>query len=200
MIKSTKWPVRPAKTQICLGICPIWSVFAVRMKKHWALNYLLSTQWRLWSDWGMARLIWVFAGHTCHFVGFVMRQLIWPCIFAYMKMLYINKNWHKECWVTLWNGVQSYHTFLGNERLVFKISFSRQQAECSSIHVKHLSILIESSLETCTYMKYVCRIISKRNEIWGYMYVCISYINFVIVEGLLPTVFQRPPTPSVQKK
>ena len=24
----------------------------------------------------MSRLIWVFAGHTCHFVGFVMRQLI----------------------------------------------------------------------------------------------------------------------------
>ena len=26
-------------------------VFAVRMKNHWALNYQLSTQWRLWSDW-----------------------------------------------------------------------------------------------------------------------------------------------------
>ena len=27
----------------------------------------------------MPRLIWVFAGHTCHFVGFVMRWLICPC-------------------------------------------------------------------------------------------------------------------------
>ena len=27
----------------------IW-IFAVRMKKHWALNYLLSAQWRLWAD------------------------------------------------------------------------------------------------------------------------------------------------------
>ena len=26
-------------------------VFAVCMKKHWALNYLFSAQWRLWSDW-----------------------------------------------------------------------------------------------------------------------------------------------------
>ena len=26
-------------------------VFAVRMKKHWALYYLLSAQRRLWSDW-----------------------------------------------------------------------------------------------------------------------------------------------------
>ena len=30
-------------------------VFAVRMKKHWALNYLLSAQWRLWSDWADAQ-------------------------------------------------------------------------------------------------------------------------------------------------
>ena len=30
MTKSTKWSVLPAKTQISLGICPVWSVFAVR--------------------------------------------------------------------------------------------------------------------------------------------------------------------------
>ena len=28
--KPTKWPQHPAKTQINLGICPVWSVFAVR--------------------------------------------------------------------------------------------------------------------------------------------------------------------------
>ena len=47
MTKPTKWSVRTAKTQISLGIHPVWSVFAVRMKKRWALNYLLSAQWRL---------------------------------------------------------------------------------------------------------------------------------------------------------
>ena len=36
-----------AKTQISLGICPVWSVFAVCMKKSWALSFLLSTQGRL---------------------------------------------------------------------------------------------------------------------------------------------------------
>ena len=36
-------------------------VFAVRMKKHWDLSY---------PGWS------VFAGRTCHFVGFVMQQLI----------------------------------------------------------------------------------------------------------------------------
>ena len=42
MTKPTKWHVRPKKTQISLGIRPVWSGFAVRLKKHWALKYLLS--------------------------------------------------------------------------------------------------------------------------------------------------------------
>ena len=45
-------------------------------------------QRRLWSVWAedsdqagrMPRLIWVFAGPTCHFVGFVMRQLIYQIL------------------------------------------------------------------------------------------------------------------------
>ena len=47
MSKPTKWHVPPAKTQISLGIRPVWSVFAVRMKKAWVLSYPLSTQQRL---------------------------------------------------------------------------------------------------------------------------------------------------------
>ena len=46
-------------------------VFAVRMKKPLALSYLLSAQRRLYNQTGrMHRLIWVFAGRTCHFVFF----------------------------------------------------------------------------------------------------------------------------------
>ena len=37
----------PAKTPISQGICPVWSVFAVRKKKPWVLSYPLSTQPRL---------------------------------------------------------------------------------------------------------------------------------------------------------
>ena len=33
--------------QISLGICPVWPIFAVRMKKAWVLSYPLSTQQRL---------------------------------------------------------------------------------------------------------------------------------------------------------
>ena len=74
--KPTKWHVRPAKTQISLGIRPVWS------------ESLLCTQWvakdpsflhadREDSDqtgW-MPRLTWVFAVRTCHFVGFVTKWL-----------------------------------------------------------------------------------------------------------------------------
>ena len=77
MIKPTKWCVFPAKTQISLGIHPVWSVFAVSIKKAWVLSYILSAQHRLirlgrclgWSE---------FPGHTYNFVGFVV------------------------CWVKLW--------------------------------------------------------------------------------------------------
>ena len=34
---------------------PVWSVFAVRMKKARVLSYPLSAQWRLWSDWAYAQ-------------------------------------------------------------------------------------------------------------------------------------------------
>ena len=47
-------------------------VFAVRMKKAWALNYQLSAHG---EDSDQTGLIWVFAGRTCHFVGFVRRRL-----------------------------------------------------------------------------------------------------------------------------
>ena len=47
--------------------------FAVRLKKDWALNYLLSAQWRLWSDWADARADLSF--RWAHFVGFVVWRL-----------------------------------------------------------------------------------------------------------------------------
>ena len=69
MIKPTKLHVRPVKTQISLGICPVWSEFS------------LCTQWVakdpsfLHADYEdsdqtgqMPRLIWVIAGCTGHFL------------------------------------------------------------------------------------------------------------------------------------
>ena len=81
-IKLTKWHVRPAKTQISLGIRPVWSESSLFA---WRKLGSLATHWSHSEDadqtgW-MPRLIWVFAGRTDHFVGFVMRWLIcvwWP--------------------------------------------------------------------------------------------------------------------------
>ena len=64
MTIPTKWHAHPAKTQISLGICPVWSVFVVRMNKAWVLSYRVDAQADL-------SLLWA---HS-HFVGFVMRRL-----------------------------------------------------------------------------------------------------------------------------
>ena len=39
MAKPTKWHVRPATTQISLGIHPVWSVLAVRLKEARVFSY-----------------------------------------------------------------------------------------------------------------------------------------------------------------
>ena len=73
MTKPTKW-VRPAKTQISLGIRPVWSESSL---SAWRKLGSLATHWAHsddWSDWVDAQadlnLRWA---HT-HFVGFVAAQ------------------------------------------------------------------------------------------------------------------------------
>ena len=74
--KPTIWHVRPAKTQIRLGICPLWSESSL------VLNGLLRTlaffscgQRRLWSDWANAQADLSLRWAHSHSVGFVMRRL-----------------------------------------------------------------------------------------------------------------------------
>ena len=90
-----EWPVQPAKTHISLGIRPVWSEFAVCLKKVWVLatQTVHNKDWSDWTDaslqvWKrfgslatqnlqredsdqtgqMARLIWVFPLHAGYFV------------------------------------------------------------------------------------------------------------------------------------
>ena len=69
--------MRPAKTQISLGISPVWSESSL---STWRNLEPLATHWVHSEDSDqtgrMPRLIWVFTGCTCHFVSFVMRRLI----------------------------------------------------------------------------------------------------------------------------
>ena len=61
--KPTKWHVHPVKTQISLGIHPVWSESLFAWRKHGSL----ATHWAHSEDSQiglMPRLIWVFAGCT----------------------------------------------------------------------------------------------------------------------------------------
>ena len=134
--KPTKWPVRPAKTPTSLGIHSVCRpslirVFAVRMKTAWVLSYPLSAQRKLCSDWAdaqadptgrMPRLIWVFAGRTDHFVGFVVLRLKWGTTYRhsnkshYSESLRINKTekywirWADEASLTQMMRSDKWHT------------------------------------------------------------------------------------------
>ena len=75
--KPTEWHVRPAKTQISLGIRPVWLESSLCAQKVVKGPMFLHADSEDYDQTGrMPRLIWVFTGRTCHCVGFVTRQLI----------------------------------------------------------------------------------------------------------------------------
>ena len=65
MTKPTKWHMRPAMTQISLGIRPVWSESSL---SAWRKLGSLATHWAHSEDSDqtgrMPRLIWVFVGRT----------------------------------------------------------------------------------------------------------------------------------------
>ena len=74
IIWATSWQkVRPAKPQISLGIPPVWSVFAIGMKKASVISYQLCAQRRLWSDKADGQADLSFRWVHIHFVSFVIR-------------------------------------------------------------------------------------------------------------------------------
>ena len=78
--KTIKVSVRPAKTQISLGICPVWSESSL---SAWRKLGPLATHWVHSEDSDqsgrMPRLIWVFAG--CTLILFVL-----SCRGSYIKI------------------------------------------------------------------------------------------------------------------
>ena len=92
--------MRPAKTQISLGIRPVWSDSS--LCAQWVAkdtSFLHSDSEDSDQTGLMPRLIWVFAVRTCHFVGFVVLRLIrmefqwpfWPTVcIKWLKMDYSN--------------------------------------------------------------------------------------------------------------
>ena len=77
MTKLTKWPVRPAITQISQDIDPVWSESSMCAHSVTKDSRLLHADSEDSDQTGrIPSLIWVFAGRTCYFVGFVMHLLI----------------------------------------------------------------------------------------------------------------------------
>ena len=77
MTKSTKWHVHPARTQISLGIRPVWSESSL---SAWGKLGSLATHWvhsEDSSDWVDAQADLSLRWAHSHFAGFVMRWLIW---------------------------------------------------------------------------------------------------------------------------
>ena len=68
--KTNKMSVRPAKTQISLGICSVWSESSLCAQ-------CLAKDPRLWSDWADAKADLSLCRTHTHFVGFVMSWLIY---------------------------------------------------------------------------------------------------------------------------
>ena len=82
--KPTNWSLRLAKTQISLGISPVWLESSLSAWRHIGS---LATHSALSEDSDQTGLIWVFDGCTCHFVGFVMRRLISDLGFYFASLL-----------------------------------------------------------------------------------------------------------------
>ena len=82
MTNATKWHLRPAKTQISLGIRPVWSESSL---SAWRKLGSLPTHWAYIEDSDqtgrMPRLIWVFAGRT-------VILLILSCRGSYFQVVY----------------------------------------------------------------------------------------------------------------
>ena len=77
----TKWFMCLAKTLIRLGRCPGWleSLLCALCMGSQEPKASSCGQGRLWWVWADPRLIWIFAGHTGHFVGFVVLWHILGC-------------------------------------------------------------------------------------------------------------------------
>ena len=76
--KTNKMTVHPARTQISQGIRPVWSESS--LCAQWvakAPSFLHADSEDSDQTWRILKLIWVFAGRTCHFVGFVVSLLIY---------------------------------------------------------------------------------------------------------------------------
>ena len=81
--KPTKWSVCPAKTQISLGIHPVWSESSQCTEEgSWGANVSSCRQQRLWSDWSDAQadLSFCWAHMSFCWLCHEAAHIIWDCV------------------------------------------------------------------------------------------------------------------------
>ena len=92
--KTCKMSVRPAKTRVSLGICPVWSVFSVRLKKPWVLSYPMSTSrcpcWSMSSPRAVTLLVLSCCGsYLFHFINPVPWKILEHCSNSYLEIWHV---------------------------------------------------------------------------------------------------------------
>ena len=111
LTKPTNWHMRPAKTQISLGICPVWSESS--LCAQWVAkdpSFLHADSEDTDQTGWMPRLIWVFAGRTV-----ILLVLSWGGSFVSDNSVTLTKSWQspfmpyetrheKTCLWGLWPG------------------------------------------------------------------------------------------------
>ena len=95
MTKPTKWLCAQQRLRSAWASAPV-GVAKDQRFLHWDSEDSDQTEW-------MPRLVWVFAGRTCHFVGFVMRWLILCLRKLYKKQII-------KIWAAAWQNEQDQRT------------------------------------------------------------------------------------------
>ena len=126
MTEPTKWPLRPAKTQVSLGVHLIWLESLLPAWRNLGPLAIL----RAHNDDSdqtvqMPRLIWVFAVCTGHFVGLIMLWLL-----CYIESVHTSDSWNQAS-VCFFQGIEDY---MGD--MDFKIAGSR--TGFTALQVQHL--------------------------------------------------------------
>ena len=126
--KTNEMAVRPAKTQISLGIRPVWSESS--LCTQWVVkdpSFLHADSEDSDQSRRMPRLTWVFAGRTCHFVGFVMMRLI--CLVD----SHILNDWTSLCTNLGVSGVRFLFSFYFSWQFLYANSVDTDQARRSAL-------------------------------------------------------------------
>ena len=163
--------MRPAKSQVSLGIRPVLSESSL---STWRKLGFLAIQWVHSKDSDqtgqMPRLIWVFAGCIYHFVGFVMRRLIYlQELYKYDQILDLNRLYSNDI-----HAIADTYGIEAASKVIIKVNLWR------SLHVQCPVPLAPCPFETPEkwYERWLCSIFTP-----DYGIFCQIHRQWVLIVG-----------------